>query len=130
MIDAFNDNKRDAMLQALAGEPTITVHAGVRPPMLAMPPRAFADTGAGKVALSYKFVTAAYFEVFGVPIVRGRAFTAAEVDEYPVAIVSESTARALWPNGDGIGETFRIEPDLTAKQRRGPPGRSRRAADR
>ncbi len=115
LLDTVNEPKRAAMLQAIAGEPTITVHAGVRPPMLAMPPRAFADTGAGKTPLSYKFVTAAYFDVFGVPIVRGRAFTAAEVDDYPVAIVSESTARALWPNGDGIGETFRLEPDLTAK---------------
>jgi hypothetical protein len=113
LLDTINEPKRAAMLQALAGEPTITVHAGVRPPMLAMPPRAFADTGVSKTPLSYKFVTAAYFEVFGVPIVRGRAFTAAEVDNHPVVIVSESIARALWPNGDGIGETFRLEPDLT-----------------
>jgi predicted permease len=113
LLDTINEPRRTAMLQALAGEPTITVHAGVRPPMLAMPPRAFADTGAGKTPLSYKFVTAAYFDVFGVPIVRGRAFTAAEVDNYPVVVVSESIARALWPNGDAIGETFRLEPDLT-----------------
>ncbi|MEO5742557.1 MAG: ABC transporter permease [Vicinamibacterales bacterium] len=115
LLDTINEPKRGAMLQALSAEPTITVHAGVRPPMLAMPPRGFADTGAGKTPLSYKFVTAAYFEVFGVPIVRGRAFTAAEVDDHPVAIVSESVARTLWPNGDGVGETFRLEPDLTAK---------------
>jgi hypothetical protein len=28
-----------------------------------------------------------------------------------VAIVSESVARALWPSGGGVGETFRLEPD-------------------
>ena len=59
---------------------------------------------------------AAYFDVLGIPIVRGRAFTAAERDDHPVAIVSESIARALWPNGSGVGETFRLEPDLTVSR--------------
>ena len=119
LIDTINEPKRAAMLQALAGDPTITAHAAVRPPLLAPPPRAFADTGAGKTPLAYKFVSAAYFDVLGIPIVRGRAFTAAERDDHPVVIVSESTARALWPNGDGVGETFRLEPDLTVRPRGG-----------
>ena len=54
--------------------------------------------------------------MLGVPIVRGRAFTAFERDHDPVVIVSESVARALWPNGSGVGESFRLEPDLTVKQ--------------
>ena len=119
LIDAVNDSKRDAMLQALANDSTVTALAGVRPPLLALPPRAFGDAGAGKVALSYKYVSAGYFDVLGIPIVRGRTFTTAESDDHPVAVVSESVARTLWPNGDGLGETFRIEPDLTAQQRNG-----------
>ena len=119
LMDAINDNKRDAMLHALTSDPTVTALAGVRPPFLALPPLAFADAGAGKVALSYKYVSAGYFDVLGVPIVRGRAFTTAERDEHPVAVVSESIARRLWPNGDGVGETFRIEPDLTAQEGNG-----------
>src|SRR5688572_23525584 len=118
LIDAVNDNKRDAMLQALANDSTVTALAGVRPPLLALPPRAFGDAGAGKVALSYKYVSAGYFDVLGVPIVRGRAFTTAESDEHPVAIVSESVARTLWPNGDGVGRMCRIERDLAARQGR------------
>jgi predicted permease len=116
LIGTFNDTKRDAMLQALGGEPTVTAFAGVRPPFLAMPPRGFGDAGAGKVALSYKHVSAAYFDVLGIPIVRGRAFTAAETDDQPLAVVSESVAKAMWPNDNGIGKTFRIEPDLTVQQ--------------
>ncbi len=132
-IDAINDNKRDAMLQALGSDPTVTAFAGARPPLLARPPRAFGDVGAGKIALSYKHVSAGYFDVLGIPIVRGRAFTTAERDEHPVAVVSESVARTLWPNGDGVGKTFRIEPDLTAQQRPRLPhhqsqGRRRRRA--
>lgn len=113
LIDIVNEPKRAALLQALTGEPTIIAHAAVRPPLLAPPPQALAETGAGKTPISYKFVSAPYFDVLGIPIVRGRAFTAAESDGHPVAIVSESVARALWPAGNGIGETFRLEPDLT-----------------
>ena len=101
------------MLQALASDPTVTAVAGARPPLLARPPRAFGDAGAGRIALSYKHVSAAYFDVLGIPIVRGRAFTTGESDGHPVAVVSESTARTLWPNGDGVGKTLRIEPDLS-----------------
>jgi predicted permease len=113
-IDAINENKRHVMLQALGGDSTVTAVAGARPPFLVRPPRAFGDGGSGKIALSYRHVSAGYFDVLGIPIVRGRAFTAAENDEHPVAIVSESVARTLWPNGDGVGQTFRIEPDLSA----------------
>jgi predicted permease len=114
-IDVINDNKRDAMVRALASDRTVRAFAGVRPPLLALPPRGFADAGGGKVALSYKHVSAEYFDVLGIPIVRGRAFMTAESDEHPVAVVSESVARTLWPNGDSVGKTFRIEPDLTAR---------------
>ncbi|HYE86345.1 MAG TPA: ABC transporter permease [Vicinamibacterales bacterium] len=116
LIEVANEQKRSAVLQALAGDTTVTAHAGVRPALLAPPRRALADSGAGKVPLSYKHASAGYFDVLGVPIVRGRAFTTAEVDDHLVAIVSESTARALWPNGNAIGQTFRLEPDLTAHQ--------------
>jgi predicted permease len=113
LIDMVNEPKRAAMLQALAGESAVVAHAAVRPPILLPPRKAFADTGAGKTPISYKFVSGPYFDVLGIGIVRGRAFTAAEVDDHPVAIVSESVARELWPNGNGIGETFRLEPDST-----------------
>jgi hypothetical protein len=116
LIDAIHDNTRDAMLRAIGSDPTVTAFAGARPQLLARPPRAFGDVGTGKIALAYRHVSAGYFDVLGIPIVRGRAFTTAERDEHPVAVVSESIARTLWPNGDGVGKTFRIEPDLTALQ--------------
>ncbi len=116
LIDIVNEPQRTPMLQAIANDPTITAHAGVRPPFLAQVPYGFAVIGASKTSLTYKHVSATYFDVLGVPIVRGRGFTTAEVDGAPVAIVSESIARALWPNGSGVGETFRLEPDLTAQQ--------------
>jgi predicted permease len=113
MIELVNEPTRAAMLQAIAAESTITAYAAVRPGMLDQ--RAgFADTGAGKKGVFYKFVSGAYFDVIGVPILRGRSFTAAERDEDAVVIVSESTARMLWPNRDAVGETFRLEPDISS----------------
>ena len=101
------------MLQAIATDRTISAHAAFRPALLIEARDGFADTGAGKTSVGYKYVSAGYFDVLGIPIVRGRSFTAAERDEHPVVIVSESIARALWPNRDGVGETFRLEADLT-----------------
>ena len=113
MIEIVNEPKRAAMLQAIAAEPTITAYAAVRPGMLDQ--RAgVADTGAGKTNVPYKFVSGAYFDVMGIPILRGRSFTAAERQEDAVVIVSESTARMLWPNRAAVGETFRFEPDMSS----------------
>jgi predicted permease len=111
MIDV-NDPRRAAMVQAIASDSTITEYAAVRPSMFDTRP-GIADTGAGKTAVQYKFASGRYFDVMGIPIISGRTFTAAERDADPVVIVTESTARTLWPNRNAIGETFRLEPDGT-----------------
>jgi predicted permease len=112
LIQITNEPKRAAMVQAIASEPAITAYAAVRPGILAWPHPAIAAIGATRTPVGYKFVSPEYFAVFDIPIVRGRTFTAAERDgEQPVAIVTEATARQLWPHGGGIGETFRLEPE-------------------
>src|SRR5687768_1540103 len=116
LIDIDNEPKRAAMIQALAAESTISGYAAVRPQLIAPLRVAFADAGAGRTSVVFKAVSSAYFDMLGIPIVRGRTFTAFERDHDPVVIVSESVARALWPNGSGVGESFRLEPDVTVKQ--------------
>lgn len=126
MIELVNEPTRAAMLRAIADESTITAYAAVRPGVLDQ--RAgVADTGAGKTNVPYRFVSGAYFDVMGIPILRGRAFTAAEREEDAVVVVSESTARTLWPNRDAVGETFRLEPDTSTPAQPGdePPLPSR-----
>jgi predicted permease len=113
MIELGNEPKRAAMLQAIAAEPTIAAYAAVRPGMLDQH-AGDADAGDGRNDVLYKFVSGAYFDVMGIPILRGRSFTAAERDEDAVVIVSESTARLLWPNREAVGEIFRLEPDVNA----------------
>ncbi len=52
-----------------------------------------------------------YFETLGVRLVRGRSFTREEAkQEAHVAVVSESTARRLWPREDPLGQ--RLDLDL------------------
>ena len=118
LIDINSEPKRAAMIQAVTSDPTVTAYAAVRPQLLAPLRVAFADAGAGKTPVVFKSVSGSYFEVLGIPIVRGRAFMPWERDRHPVAIVSESVARALWPDGRGVGETLRLEPD-SAVQRAG-----------
>ena len=60
----------------------------------------------------YDFVTASYFDILEIPVVRGRNFTIDEerVDA-PVAVVSQGTARAFWPDKEPVGQTLRFPVD-------------------
>ncbi len=112
LIDIANEAKRGAMLQAIASDASITASAAARPHMMAPPYRAVAEIGASRTPVAVRLVSPEYFDVFAIPILRGRSFTAAERDgEQPVVIVSASMARQLWPTGGGVGATFRLEPD-------------------
>jgi putative ABC transport system permease protein len=54
-------------------------------------------------------VTPDYFRVMGVPLVRGRAFTAQDgPNAAPVAIVNANFARRFWPNVDPVGRRFKF----------------------
>jgi putative ABC transport system permease protein len=66
------------------------------------------DDGASSSRVSVARVSAKYFEALGLPIVRGRAFSQAEVAaNTPVAIVNETLARSLWPGVDPLGQQVR-----------------------
>jgi putative ABC transport system permease protein len=72
-----------------------------------LPEERAADPATRDVATRYPyaFVSEDYFSTFGIPLVRGRTFTAQEVrDSAKVAVISDSMARVLWPKGDAIGK--------------------------
>jgi macrolide transport system ATP-binding/permease protein len=57
----------------------------------------------------YGVVSPEYFQVMGIRLERGRAFTDADNDHgMDAAVISESTARKYWPNQDALGRTFRM----------------------
>lgn len=48
-----------------------------------------------------------YFETLGIPLVSGRLLTRDDVSGGDVAVLSQSAAAALFPNGNVLGATFR-----------------------
>jgi putative ABC transport system permease protein len=60
-------------------------------------------------------VSAGFFSLLRIPIVRGRTFTAAEAAGVtPAAIVTEATARRFWPGRDPIGQRIFFGSDRDA----------------
>src|SRR5262245_22383026 len=78
------------------------------------------DTGPSQQPLSIgsSIVGDRYFDVLGIPILRGRAFTARDTQAAPpVAIVNEAMAKKYWPTRDALGATIVIQstPPVTAE---------------
>jgi predicted permease len=62
---------------------------------------------AENVGMEYNHVSPEFFSVVGIPIVRGRGFGVNDRHDGTPAILTESTARRLWPGQDPLGKTFR-----------------------
>src|SRR3712207_7833171 len=57
---------------------------------------------------SYRVVDSAYFATLGIPLVRGRGFTAADRPGAPhAALVNQAMAQKFWPGADPIGHRIR-----------------------
>jgi predicted permease len=63
----------------------------------------------GESLVGIYWATPDYFDTLGVRLLRGRNFTARDRDGQPkVALVSETAARAFWPNQDPLGTTIAV----------------------
>jgi putative ABC transport system permease protein len=72
--------------------PMLTTGRSVLPPETAVP-------------IDWRIVSPGFFRTVGIPLVRGRDFTAAD-GAVPVTIVSQATARKFWGDDDPIGRTL------------------------
>jgi predicted permease len=62
-------------------------------------------------------ISPGFFSVFGIRIVRGRDFTPADAASHAsVVIITESTARHLWPGEDALGKIIRMGDAQTPAQ--------------
>jgi predicted permease len=81
--------------------------AGFQPPPDAKPAPAADDAGWSR----WSSVGANYFKTAGLPLLRGRNFTTAEATQSggpAVAIIDETLAKKLWPEGDALGQRVQI----------------------
>jgi len=57
-------------------------------------------------------ISSNYFQAMGIPLLRGRAFTAADTEDAPpVIIINNVTAKRLFPNEDAIGKRIKFSDD-------------------
>ena len=109
---------RRALMDAARAIPGVASVARVNSQPFATNTRNLFVAGIDSVArlgrFNYQATTPDYFDVAGTRIVRGRGFRPEERGEAGrVAVVSQSMARALWPNADAIGQCFRTDADTT-----------------
>ena len=115
---------RAAIAERLAADPTVERVAAAMKSPLAGPLESIgvvaSATRLERIA-GFTAVSPEYFPMFDIRVVRGRAFSAEEADQNaPVVVVSEATARLLWPNLDPIGQTLEITPASVRRAARRP----------
>jgi predicted permease len=108
-VSIANEPRRTALLQTLRNHPLVVTVAASSQPESDFAATAL-SAGAPREPVSQLAVSADYFDVLGFEVVSGRGFTQAErTADTGIAVVSERIARRLWPNGDGVGQTVRVE---------------------
>jgi predicted permease len=113
-LGRFDDSTRSAILDIVRREPSVSAIAASWPDVMGRPRRASLQGGGGPAVVTYKFVSREFFDVLGVDLVSGRGFSADErSSSSPVAVVSASLARQLWPDGPAVGQVLRLDPDAT-----------------
>ena len=118
VVQIVNEQSRGALVQALTDEPSVAAVAASWPDLGQR--AAFGETSRVRTRLAYRFVSPEYFRVLDIAIVRGRAFTPTEdTPNLSVAVVSETTARMMWPNADPVGDVIRLDPEPTSEPPRG-----------
>ena len=123
-VGVLDEEKRGTILDVVSSEPLAASIAASFPGFLGglggIP--GLAEGAAGRSPITYQFVSPEFLGIYGIDLVRGRGFADSERSpNAAVAIVSESTARELWPDGDAVGQVLRVEPDPTIPRRAPDP---------
>lgn len=68
-----------------------------------------------RLETEFHIVSPTFFQTLGIPLLKGRAFTAADTAETaPVIIINEHLARRFFPNQDPLGKHLKFAPGSTA----------------
>ena len=111
-VQIVNEPKRNEIVEAVRSDPSVAAVASLWPGLGPAPRLAFAEISGAKAPVAYQFVSPEYFNVLDISVVRGRTFTPDErSSNLSLAVVSEATARTLWPNADALGQVMRLDPE-------------------
>jgi predicted permease len=119
LIDVANEPTRHLMLEAVTKDTSVVAAAAVWPELTSFPRAVTMRSPSSTVAAAYRLVSDEYFDVLGIPVLRGRGFTPAEAaDQLPVVVLSESVARTMFPEADAVGQLVQLEPNRESPTRR------------
>lgn len=66
--------------------------------------------GRGSHIVDFTSVTEDFFAAAGIPLLKGRGFTASDGPTGPlVAVINQAMADRFWPRGDALGQTIAVE---------------------
>jgi predicted permease len=126
----YPDGTRDPFFQRLLerireipGAATVTMSSGAPPAGTTMKLTGLTLDGrppdfsqGSQPTLRVRAVTPAYFQMFGIPILQGRAFVETDRGTQAAVILSESAAQILFPGQDPLGHTVQLLPSMYADQ--------------
>ena len=119
IVEVVNEPMRQRMVQAVLADSSVAIVGASWPDVLGATRAGLAEADGRKATVSIKFASPEYFNVLDIPIVRGRGFSAAEAAGHlPVALLSETMARELWPGADAVGQVLQLEADPNSPTRR------------
>ena len=119
IVQIVNEPMRTAMVRAVTTDPLVEQVSAAWPGLMAPPRAALAETNGRKSTTTYESVSPEYFGVLDLQIVRGRGFASTERSaDAGVVVVTERTARELWPNDEAVGQALHLAPDPNAPPRR------------
>ena len=103
---------RQALQQVEAVPAVASVAWADRVPFLGTGNGTFQNEHGASLSCIFNGVSDEYFATVGIGLLAGRTFTREEINrEPPIAVISESTAKRLWPGQDPLGR--RITPAAT-----------------
>ncbi len=105
-------------VQSVAGGGLSSILAGFEP-TIPIQSVSTARGDEGQTIVAFRIVTPDFFRTFSIPVLRGRVFEERDrAGSAPVAVVSESLARELFPDRNPLGE--RIGPPLDPGDKEAP----------
>jgi macrolide transport system ATP-binding/permease protein len=105
-------SRQRRVMERLRTAPEVSgVAVGGVPMLGTWTPPMMAGQARGRTLASY--ADQDYLTTMGIPLVRGRGFSKAEVERSaPVAVISEAAARRYWPAEDPLGKRFQLDLDF------------------